>query len=491
MKSSLKLATPKAAPPPGPAAAPSYKPSPHDILALSWFGGRVDAAAFRKGTAISPILTREPGSQVASFLECLDEIVTELGFIGNRAMALLDGGILETSNLTLPPASKRKQDAYLREKAKRGDLVPGTSIWESQRIVDAKSGPKALLHSVSKTHFNQLSQGLASHGISLKKALPFLGIATLPFRRLPFPEDATTITIAPAGAGYKILGLDPRGELQFARDLNGENSRDSQRAAIEINRCLLFARQNFGNPVGQIVLVGHDAQRFEASVKDLLKGEIPILRRPGPPGLWLRQLATANCFNLAKESMIQDRKRRLQQGLALAASLTLGTFMLGYAAKTQLAWRDATHTIQALLGNEAAMQQRIQEFQLLAEEIQAQRLALQQLEDIGRAPIERALLAHLAAKLPQDTWVTELETHWQPIESRWHVRLSLGTDSDPAQRRKPVETALEQAPISLRIDSSPLQAMRSISVQSDAESSRNLFVEGYIHAPNAPQANEI
>src|SRR5690606_20001632 len=155
----------------------------------------------------------------------------------------------------------------------------GSLIWESQRIAASKVGQRVLLHSISKTAFNALDHQFARRNLALKKVLPFMGTAGKPFKDIQTPADSASIVLAPVGSTYKILALDRLGDVQFARDLNKENGTNPQRVAVEINRCILFTRQQFGMPVSQIVTVGLQAARFKAVIRDLLQGEIPIIHR--------------------------------------------------------------------------------------------------------------------------------------------------------------------------------------------------------------------
>ncbi len=469
-----------------------YVPSPSDVLAVAWIGAHFEAAATRKGAVVSQTIALPDCHSSDAFEAHLDAALATLAFKGAAAELLVDGGLLDSTHISLPPVSSRQQQAFVREKAKRLQSGDAPLVWESQRIAATKTGPRVLLHSIDKTAFNVLDEQFARRGLALKKVLPFLGAATRPFKDIQTPPDSASIVLAPVGHSYKIIAIDNAGDLQFARDLNKENGTDPQRVAVEINRCLLFARQQFGKPVSQIVTVGLQAARFKSVIKIILQGEIPIIHRSLGKQLWLSQLATSNAFNLAKESMLQDRKLRFRKLLASAACLAAGAAMLAFAADAESTRRATEARYERLAADETSMLAAIEQAESLHVEAEALRNFLADPQLRVRPPVERAVLNFLADALPADTWTTEIEIAWSPALSAWNVRLLLvcEADSSVAERRKAnLQKALREAPFAMSFPANALDRVRKISARGGSETNREtISIEGLIALADAPHA---
>lgn len=476
------IATSLAPPPPSAELQVSdYQQSPKDVLAVAWIGTHFEAAALRKGKVVSEAIAHSDCGSSDIFEAYLDETLATLGFKGSVGELIIDGGLLDTVNITVPPISNRLQQNFIREKAKRLQTEGTGLVWESQRIAAAKTGPRVLIHSISKEAFNELESQFERRGLTLKKVLPFMGSATRPFKDIQTPTDSASIVLAPVGSSYKILAIDHGGELQFARDLNKENGTDPQRVAVEINRCILFARQQFGKPVSQIVTVGLQAARFKVVIKTILQGEIPIKHRSDGKNLWLSQLSTSNALNLAKESMMQDRKLRMRKALTTGTCLLIGAALLGFTYHTQATRRETQISIASL----AADEMRASIIQAQKNQGEAEKLTqfLEEAEAVGRAPVEQALINFLAVNHPADTWTSQLEINWRPDESTWDVRILLFTeaDSNGAQRRKEdLQKALRDSPFAMSFPENVLDRVRNVTSRSSIQALETISIEGKI-----------
>ncbi|MDQ8186474.1 hypothetical protein [Pelagicoccus sp. SDUM812002] len=478
-------ATSLAPPPPSTELLVSdYQQSPKDVLAVAWIGTHFEAAAFRKGKAVSePVSHPDCGSSDA-FDTYLDEALATLGFKGSKAELIIDGGLLDSIHITVPPISNRLQKNFIREKARRLQTDGAAIVWESHRLAAAKSGQRALLHSITKEAFNELESQFERRGLTLKKVLPFMGSATQPFKDIQTPVDSASIVLAPIGSNYKILAIDNNGDLQFARDLNKENGTDPQRVAVEINRCILFTRQQFGKPVSQIVTVGLQAARFKAVIKTKLNGEIPVKHRRDGKNLWLSQLHLSNSLNLAKESVAQDRQLRMRKLLTGGTCLLAGAALLAYTFHTEVEHKDTLSRIARLETNEQDMRTSVVE--AAANESEAQNLTsfLAEAETKARPPIEKALLNFLADHYPSDTWTSELATNWIAEDAAWAVRILLVTeaDSDGAQRRKEdLQKALGAPPFSMVFPQNLLARVRNVTSNSSIQDLETISIEGKIY----------
>ena len=482
-------ATPLAPPPPSSELLVSdYQQSPKDALAVAWIGTHFEAAATRKGKVVSEAIAHPDCNTCDAFERYLEKTIATLGFQGSKAELVIDGGLLESTHLTVPPASNRLQKQFIRERAKRLQSKGHPLIWESHRLAPAKSGQRALLHSITREAFNDLESRFEKNGLTLKKVLPFLGAAPRPFKDLKTPVDSASIVLAPIGPQYKILALDHNGDLQFARDLNDENGTDPHRVALEINRCILFARQQFGKPVSQIVTVGLQAARFRTVIKTKLNGEIPVKHHRDSKNLWLSQLHPCNALNLAKESVAQDRSLRIRKTLTAGACLLVGAALLAYAFHAATASQEAADRIARLEANERNLRERLNEAAAKQEAAQNLSRFLAEAQATERPPIESALVNFLAEHSPADTWTTELETKWIPEEAAWSLRLLLHTeaDNDGAQRRKEeLQKALSAPPFAMAFTQDPLDRVRAIASQSSAPSLQTISIEGKIHPQDA------
>lgn len=465
-----------------------YRPQPGHLLAVLWIGEEAELAAYHRGRRLSPVLRRDGIDGPEALEAFVAASVDALAFVGKTASLVLDGEPLQSVALALPPASARRQAQFVREKARRLAAESGELVWEPQRLAAAKTSDKALLHAIDKGAFARIAAAFAKSRLALAKVQPLLSIAPRAFASLgQTPEaDSRSLLLASAGSGFRIFSLAPNGRLEFARALSRDNGRDPKRAAVELNRCLLFARQQYGQSVSRIVLAGSAAWRIGENLGQQLATEIPVVQADGADDLWLGQAAArAAPLNLAKERLLQSRKNFAKQAACLAACAACGAFAFLYAYQAELRWRQTRERVERLENREPAMLERLE--QLQAREARAAALVqiASDARTFNRPPVERALLALLAKELPPNAWIERLEADWSPESRSWKTRLvaKIEASAEEAERaRRRLAEALEASPLRLRSPDREPDALRQVALRGPAVGAQTFSIEGEIPA---------
>lgn len=459
------------------------KAARRDTLSLAWIDQHLELAAFHKDTQVTPIYSFENIVGIGELGQCLARFIDQTGFRGRQAQCVIDGEPLASATESLPPSKPRQQKLYLRQKARRIELESKPIIWESQGLASSKKSPKCLMHYISRAELDELARLFQRRQIALTHLTPASSLATKAIKRLLGKIDAPTLVAIRAGAGTKLFAVDSDEQLEFVRALNVEGSGEGERGAIEVNRCLLYARQQFGQPIERLALVGDALTAARESIRQLLGQTVSIVHFQSDQALWLKPIARLAPINLAKEGMLKRRYARLRQASVLAAYASLSAACLHYAYGAEQAWKAAKRDIARLSAAESSMESILQtqgEVQARAERLER---FIANTERLDRPPVERALLAYLSRALPRDLWLQELEIAWNPADQIWNVRLLVQSESrisEVVAMGRQLQRSLEESPLRFQLRHSTIDSLSRVIIQGSGPALQTVAIEGDI-----------
>lgn len=422
-------------PAPGPAPAPAVPSSPvsrprgrrnGDVLGLVWLNGALQAAVFRRQVLGADWAAPAPVHTLPEFEAALDQALAALKFAGTEVFLVLEHEqFLHQSEYT-PPFSDGAARAYLRARVQRHETGRDPVLWVSQRTASARKESAWLLHLLPAPFYTQLNGCLRARHLDLTRILPVSVPLQLLLEKNPAAPDEPILLAAQAGGATTLMVGRPGHPLYFARTMQARWATDSARIAVEINRSLLYAKQQFGTAINRLWLLGDALEPACAEVLARCGADKQVTLHPTGPLDWLQavaRLSASHPVNLVAGYI--NRKRRLQffRRVAIGACWLGLTLAVLDAWSRSLAWHGERIRLQDLAANQAT---------LLAERdrlVQRNATAERQHEFVRQAatsrlaPVPARFLALIGSTLPAELSLTEFSTKWDETTGGWTFRL--------------------------------------------------------------------
>jgi hypothetical protein len=238
--------------------------------------------------------------------------------------------------------------------------------------------------------------------------------------------DEPVLLAAQAGAATTIMVGRPNHPLYFARTMQAAWVTDSARIAVEINRSLLYAKQQFGVAINRLWLLGDSLEPACADVLTRCGADKQVTVHATGPLDWLQavaRLSASHPVNLVAGYI--NRKRRLQFFRRVAVGLCwLGlTLAVLDAWSRSISWRGELARLQDLEANEAALlaeRDRLVQRNATAER---QHEFVRQVAGSRLEPVPARFLALIGSTLPPELSLTDFSTKWDEATNGWTFRL--------------------------------------------------------------------
>lgn len=464
--------------------APSQPHSFKGTLIVAWIGTHCQGSVFYQNQLAESIVDIPDVDTFEQFEEAVDSLIQSLSYRGKNVTLIADNQAIDTASIALPPVRGGQQKAFIREKARRIEAESGAIIWESQSVAKSKVGAKALLYSIPKDRIHEIDRLFAKRKITLGRAIPLSSLFPIAGKSLIKDSTGLSILVAPLGKGVKIIVLDETSQLVFIRDLALRRSTDIHRIAVELNRCLLFTRQQYGKPVEQIVLLGSQFELTFPLLKGVLGQDAPLSWRSLDEGHWLQHAHHKRCLNLAKEHITQDRNRVWKQTAIFACSIALATLSVLQGLVLKSEEQQIQAQARSLIVQESNMIQSLEQLNERQSKIDRYASFAAATSRYGRIPVESAFLNLLATELPPQIWISELSIEW--IESNKHWTFALTLQSELSHRAKEQATerlqeVLRNAPLGISdIVSDSSSARQVYSNNKSSNATRAITLKGII-----------
>jgi len=176
-------------------------------------------------------------------------------------------------------------------------------------------------------------QGCEQADLRLSKVFPATAVLNHQFRELPVDGDEVVLVAAETGGNTTVVIGRKDGQIYLGRTLNSSWNIYPDRVNVDLNRTLLYVKQQFGAPVDNMWLVGTGAGGHADAMEALVKVPIKLSPIPYSPFYWNEQalkLPFGDTNNLVSAELHEAPKRRVLKPpmksptpqLRLAASAT-------------------------------------------------------------------------------------------------------------------------------------------------------------------------
>lgn len=403
-----------------------YSRRPYDTLGLTWLHGSFQAAVFRRQTYKWAWACPTPVRTIEEFEAALDQALVELRFGGTEVFLILEHDAFVHQAEQAPAFSEAAARAYLRGRVERFEKEHEPVLWVSQPTVSARKEATFLLHLLPSTFYGRINGLLLERHLDLTRILPLVVPLQLIAPSLTEGKERPVLIAVDTGEATTVMVAQPDGELLFARTMMARWDTDPARIGVEVNRSVLYAKQQFSAAIESIWLLGSagEAARNEVQARCGSGKEITI--RSSTPREWMEavaKLTPRHPINLVAGYL--GRKRRQQ----LIRRVVIGGCWLTFSLLALDAWTDAqnqieqTQRLHELQKNQSALIAQRDHLMARNAEVQHEREFVQQVSEDRLPAVPARFLTYLSGTLPPDAHLTELTVKWDSSINKWGVHL--------------------------------------------------------------------
>jgi hypothetical protein len=426
------------------------------MLGLVWIHGHFEAAVFHRQQAGGAWTSLQPVATLAQFEGALAAALAALGFEGGETFLVLEHDEFVHQSEGAPAFSREAAQAYLKGRVQRYEREHERVVWVGEKTHTGRQDATFILHLLPAKFYDRLNQILLSHKLDLTRIVP-LSVSLQQVIQSAAPTATLPILLAAeAGRGTTILVAVPGGDLVFARIIRASSREEPDRVAGEINRSLLYAKQQFGIAVEQVWLL--NGGPVAAEVEARCGGVRQIVNRELTPIDWLQavlRLPANHPVNLVAGYLRRKRRQQFARRALVAASW----LALVLAALDSYSARDARQAervhFAAVRAQAAAHRAEHNRLATRNDQLSRDEALLQHWADDRTPPVPSRFLRYLTTLLSPDMRLTNFVVVADGAGPGWTFHLE-GTVEGDADAASDAVTALEQhlarSPLHVRLN---------------------------------------
>ncbi len=441
---------PAGAPAPAVPAVPSepFAPSPAvaalrrsrasgDMLGVVWTHGAMHVAVLRRQIVSDRWEASAPVRTLAEFAAALDASILALRFTGTEIFFVLahDEFVHQAENG--PAFSEKAALAYLRGRVERLEQEREPMLWVCQRAAAVKKEGNYILHLLPVSFYIKLNELLLLRRLDLTRILPLHVPLQLALSSLTETRDMPLLVATEAGSSTAVLVGKTGNDILFARTILESWSHDAGRVAVEINRSLLYAKQQFGTSVDFLWLLGRGAEEAQTEVAAKCGKASDVVVEDIGPVDWLQacaRLTPRHPINLVGRFLSRKRRGRFFRRVVVAASW-LGLVWFGIDAWTdRQSWSAERARLTELRADEDNLRAERARLSQRNADVARHRALVHEVVEDRLPPVASKFLAYAATILPREASLTNLTVKWNESNGGWEFQLdgSIKADAETA-----------------------------------------------------------
>ncbi len=386
-------------------------------LSFSWLNGQLKFLHAREDLTVATWecngRVEDLGTPELDLPSLLREAVKQTGYAGTNVALVLEHPRLSHQLVETPPAGGRDQVLYIERLVGQLKGSEEEVAWSWQPTESIKMNKGLVLYMLPQPLLEQLIQGCREAGLHLLVLVSTTAVLANQLPQLPLEEGEIALLAAEIEGETAVVVGRKQGAIFSERSLRHCWQKDPERVVLEINRSILFVKQQFGADINSLWFFGAGAEQQSELMAP--EAQVPVHLSPVAftPFYWAEQLlnlppeATANL--ISKRQREAPRRRVLARitgflvgGLLVAPSLVLSAWI-----ETKV-WSQSS-AVETMKPQAAAWQIQKDALQKHIAELDQTKQLTQLIEEQKLAPIPGWVLAYIANITPDELLLTELQ----------------------------------------------------------------------------------
>jgi len=454
-----------------------------DQLGIVWLRGTLHIGVRRQRKTLGTWSATEPVRTVEEFATALDKALAELKFEGTDTFLVYEGDQFVHQPEAAPTFSAGAAKAYLDGRIARYAKERGPVLWVAQPTIGPKEEKAFLLHLMPQAFYNELRRVFLPRRLDLTRILPMVVPLQREMNGFPIARGTPALVAAELGEATIIIVAQSHGPLLFTRTILASLEEAPVRVAIEINRSLLYAKQQFNCSVDRIWLVTRTGRATEEVTAKCGAGKL-VMVLPTQPDEWVvnaSRVVRSQPVNLIAGYLRRKRHAQfIRIGLIVIGWLTMANFVQ-HLWQVDSDWRGEKQRLRAVQVRETELTDERDRLQARNRTLEQEGNLRQHIEDAALPPVAAKLLGYLAGVLPADARLTEFNVRWSAEDSAWLFQcegLINGDDESARETIAGLKRHLERSPLRIRFNDAQGAAGRQAMGGFGAISQQRFNLEG-------------
>lgn len=426
-----------------------------DVLGLAWLNGAFHAAVFRRQQVTHSWESSESAGTLDEFSTALDQAIADTKFNGTEVFIVLAHDRFVHQVESTPLFSKSAVRTYLRNLVERYEKANEPVLWVDQPAIGNRDQGSHIVHMLPAEMYRGLNEILLARRLDLFRIVPVVLPLQLSLSTLTETEGLPVLVAAEVGDTTAVVVGRTGGQVLFARTILASWKDDAPRVAVEINRSLLYAKQQYGTAVDFVWLLGRETQEAQAEVSAKCGISTEVVTEAATPVDWLKSVAKLSVrhpVNLIAGYLRRKHQVLFVRRLAFAACW-LAAVMAGFAIwENQQEWQQERVSLEELRGRGDEVLAEHERLARRNELTENNRAFIERVEIDRLPPVPSKFLKYFASVLPREGRLTEFVVKWDEQLNQWSFSIEGVLEADP-QTAQSMLSALRQ-----QLSESPVRA---------------------------------
>jgi len=418
-----------------------------DTLAIAWIHGRFDAATFRRTNLVSSWQSDEAIASLEDFGTVLDSCLPAMNYRGTDVILLLAHEQFTHHTEPCPSFSESATRAYLRGLVERHEKEYGPALSVTQSVASIRKDAQHLIHFLPHTFYHDLNSLLLARHLDLSRIIP----ANVPLElELSGHFDGSRpalLLAAELGNSTAVIACRENGEILLSRATLGTWRDDPGRVAVEINRSLLYAKQQHAADISQVILIGSSAEDAQSEIESKCGEGKSFVVQETQPVSWLTaaaKLPLKHPVNLIAGYLRKKRRNHFLRRMILTSCWFVLTLLAFETWSLENDWSAEQARLAALRSNEESMHRTYEE--LMARNAGAIRneTFIRQVVDERLPPVPDRFLAYVASVIPREIQLNQFLVTFDSESKNWTFRIEGRLEADPETARNTINSIRRQ-----------------------------------------------
>src|SRR6266566_273620 len=460
------------------------------VLSLSLLNERFSATAVHRGIVAGTWERPEPVTDLADFASVLGEAVKQTGYVGTAVTAVLAHQRLAQQLVESPPVKGRNLKLFLQNRVKQLKPFTSEAAWSYQPTLPTRNAQAMLAHLFPRELLDQLVNACGEVELKCDRVIPASAILQLQLASLPLEPLEVALLAAETGGTTTIVIGRKDGQIYLGRTLSSSWNVHPDRVNVDLNRTLLYVKQQFGALVGSVWLFGAGAQPQIAPMKTAFRLPVNLSPVQPSPSYWNEQalkVPVGDTSNLISTEELEAPRRRMLLRATSALVGVLALLALAAAGGVQFVVTDRARQLRALEAKMEKLHEHRAGLQERERGFLQQKQFVKAVDDEKVPPVPGWFLGYLGNTLPDQLLLSHFRLNRET--NLW--RLELGGTLQPTSNSAPatlltdsvasLKKSLAEGPFHVRIlgEAKTATPGASSNIQPAAASGGNqFFVEG-------------
>ncbi|RKX35566.1 MAG: hypothetical protein DRP71_03265 [Verrucomicrobia bacterium] len=437
-----------------------------DTLAIAWTHGQLHAATYRRSNLVATWESSDKATTLEQFGSALDVGLKTLNYRGTDVVLLLAHDQFTHQTEACPSFSEGATKAYLRGRIERHEEEYGPVLSVAQPVAPIRKEAQHLLHLLPHSFYHELNNLLLARHLEISRIIPTNVPLELEISDQVDDSRPAILLAARIGDSTALIACRQNGEILLSRTTLGTWSDDPSRVAVEINRSLLYAKQQHGAAIDHIILTGKEAEEARPEIESKCgEGKSFAVRDTDPIN---RLSATVRLPLRHPVNLVAGYLRKKRSNHFLRRVILISCWFL-FALLALDTWIDeqdwsAEQTRMSTLGaNEDSLHETYDRMLVRNAGAARNRSFVKQVVDDRLPPVPDRFLAYVASIVPREVQLSHFLVTWNNESKDWTFRIEGTLEADPETARMTIRSIRRQ------LSKSPLQVRFIESVRPEVE----------------------